>query len=132
MVFILAHVRNHVQIYLMQNAITNMHNTMTEKVLRSSILFFDSNPIGRIITRFSKDMTMLDLNVVTFSIYILAGNMRIISVLITVCIVNPYLLIVFAIGIFLTMSIASFAIFPMIEAQKIEQVWFGPINQTVN
>ena len=40
---------------------TNMHNQMTEKVLRASVLFFDSNPIGRITTRFAKDLVVLDL-----------------------------------------------------------------------
>ena len=39
---------------------TNMHNTMCEKVLRAQILFFDSNPIGRIVTRFSKDLVSID------------------------------------------------------------------------
>ena len=42
-------------------ATTNMHNKMTEKVLRSSMVFFDSNPIGRITTRFSRDMTIVDM-----------------------------------------------------------------------
>lgn len=39
---------------------TNMHNYMTEKVMRAKILFFDSNPSGRISTRFSRDMVILD------------------------------------------------------------------------
>ena len=42
------------------NASSNMHNCMAEKVVRSHILFFDSNPIGRVTTRFSKDMVILD------------------------------------------------------------------------
>jgi hypothetical protein len=37
-----------------------MHNTMAEKVIRSNIIFFDSNPSGRISTRFTKDLTILD------------------------------------------------------------------------
>jgi ATP-binding cassette subfamily C (CFTR/MRP) protein 4 len=36
-------------------ATTKMHNKMAWKVLRSKILFFDSNPIGRVTSRFSKD-----------------------------------------------------------------------------
>ena len=44
---------------------TNLHNTMAERVLRANILFFDSNPIGRIVTRFSKDLIMFDLVVPT-------------------------------------------------------------------
>jgi hypothetical protein len=38
----------------------NLLTKMTKKVLRARILFFDSNPIGRIITRFAKDMVILD------------------------------------------------------------------------
>lgn len=33
---------------------------MVQKILRAKIQFFDSNPIGRIQTRFSKDITALD------------------------------------------------------------------------
>ena len=38
-----------------------IHDAITKRVLRSNILFFDSNPIGRIVTRFSKDLMMFDL-----------------------------------------------------------------------
>ena len=37
-----------------------MHNTIAEKVIRATILFFDSNPQGRITTRFQKDITIMD------------------------------------------------------------------------
>lgn len=39
---------------------TNMHNKMTESILRINVVFFDSNPIGRIINRFAKDMGIFD------------------------------------------------------------------------
>jgi len=47
--------------YLIQTSANNMHAAMTKAVLRAKMIFFDSNPIGRIITRFSKDMNVLDL-----------------------------------------------------------------------
>jgi len=40
---------------------TNLHDAITKRVLRATILFFDSNPIGRIVTRFSKDLITFDL-----------------------------------------------------------------------
>lgn len=42
-------------------AANNMHGAMIDKISRAPILFFDSNPVGRIMTRLSKDMTILDL-----------------------------------------------------------------------
>ncbi|KAL3697480.1 hypothetical protein R1sor_011556 [Riccia sorocarpa] len=38
----------------------HMHRQMAEKVLRSPQLFFDQNPVGRILNRFSKDQAMVD------------------------------------------------------------------------
>ncbi|EFJ11981.1 hypothetical protein SELMODRAFT_104, partial [Selaginella moellendorffii] len=38
----------------------NMHNLMVEKVFRSPLLFFDQNPIGRLLNRYSKDQAIAD------------------------------------------------------------------------
>ncbi|KAG0577462.1 hypothetical protein KC19_5G158000 [Ceratodon purpureus] len=37
-----------------------MHGRMAERVLRSPQLFFDQNPVGRIVNRFSKDQSLVD------------------------------------------------------------------------
>lgn len=57
---ILSLLRSIVFTVLVLNATTNMHSQMAWKVLRSKIQFFDSNPIGRVTSRFTKDMMMLD------------------------------------------------------------------------
>lgn len=41
-------------------ASTKMHNEMLGKILHSPMLFFNTNPIGRILNRFSKDVGSLD------------------------------------------------------------------------
>ena len=38
----------------------NLHNEMTKAVLRAPVLFFDTNPTGRILNRFSKDIRNMD------------------------------------------------------------------------
>jgi len=58
-------------IFLMvHTSTTNMHNDMSYKVLRAKILFFDSNPIGRVVTRFSKDVGVLDFIIPVLTIFI--------------------------------------------------------------
>lgn len=42
------------------NGNTRLHQSMSNMVIKANILFFDSNPIGRIVTRFSKDIMLLD------------------------------------------------------------------------
>jgi len=61
-----------------------MHDSMLTKVARSKILFFDSNPIGRILARFSKDISVLDFllpNAVTFATFGLFRCVTVVMVL---------------------------------------------------
>ena len=72
---ILTFLRNFVIVIIMTTSTTGMHRAMVEKIIRAKILFFDSNPIGRIYTRFSKDVSVLDLilpgvfTLATFSVF---------------------------------------------------------------
>ena len=70
---------------------------MTSNLLKAKIQFFDINPLGRIITRFSKDLSIIDLAFPQITDMASKGIFRAITVAISVCIVNPYLLIAFAI-----------------------------------
>lgn len=76
-----------------------MHNSMVKSVIRANITFFDSNPIGRITTRFSRDMAIVDQGIPPLLIFTTQGLLRILTVIISVSIVNPYLLIIAAIGV---------------------------------
>uniref|UniRef100_A0A8D2NHH9 Multidrug resistance-associated protein 4 n=1 Tax=Zonotrichia albicollis TaxID=44394 RepID=A0A8D2NHH9_ZONAL len=42
------------------NSGQNLHNKMFQSILKAPVLFFDRNPIGRILNRFSKDIGHLD------------------------------------------------------------------------
>lgn len=79
--------------------VTNLHNVVSERVIRAKILFFDSNPIGRIVTRFSKDILVLDFIVPVFFVYMANGVFRTIVVSITVGIINPWLFIAIAVAV---------------------------------
>ena len=38
----------------------NLHDQMTKVVMKAPVLFFDTNPVGRILNRFSKDISCMD------------------------------------------------------------------------
>lgn len=70
-----------------------MHVDMCKKVLSAKIEFFDSNPVGRILTRFSKDMAVLDLVTPPVAIVMTYGIFRAFTVAVSIIIINPWLLI---------------------------------------
>ena len=107
---------------------SNMHKKMSETIVRAKIVFFDSTPIGRVLTRFSKDMAVLDLIMPSGFVLLSYGIFRTVFVTISLCIVNVWLLIpvVFIFAYFVwVMKRASHA---MVEAQRLDSIVRGPIH----
>uniref|UniRef100_A0A8D2LQ35 Cystic fibrosis transmembrane conductance regulator n=1 Tax=Varanus komodoensis TaxID=61221 RepID=A0A8D2LQ35_VARKO len=46
--------------HVLVNASQNLHNNMFQSILKAPVVFFDTNPIGRILNRFTKDIGHLD------------------------------------------------------------------------
>ncbi|XP_020619325.1 multidrug resistance-associated protein 4-like [Orbicella faveolata] len=44
----------------LSNSSKNLHNSMMSALLKAPVLFFDANPVGRIINRFSRDIGIVD------------------------------------------------------------------------
>ena len=91
--FVLSFLREVTILAIVIRSTSNMHREMAQKILRSKVVFFDANPIGRILTRFSKDMAVLDLIVPHVAVLISYGLFRTASVAVALCIVNYWLLI---------------------------------------
>lgn len=125
---VLSLLRSIVFTILVLNATTNMHSQMAWKVLRSKIQFFDSNPIGRITSRFTKDMMMLDVLFAGITVFVTQGVLRSIIVAITVSATNPFLLVACFLGAGYMYWIMKTAKQSMSDAQKMEQMYQAPIN----
>ncbi|KAK3753079.1 hypothetical protein QZH41_019291, partial [Actinostola sp. cb2023] len=59
---VLCGIRDFLAYYLTIRSSINLHTRMTESVIKSPVLFFDTNPLGRIMNRFSSDTGNLDDN----------------------------------------------------------------------
>jgi ABC-type multidrug transport system fused ATPase/permease subunit len=105
-----------------------MHHVIVEKLIRSKILFFDSNPIGRIFTRFSKDMSCLDIilsgitGLASFSLF------RTLSVTITIISIYPQMLPIVALAFFLMIWVIKKALATQRECLRMDSIYRGPIH----
>lgn len=99
-------------------------------MLRAKILFFDSNPIGRVVTRFSKDVGVLDFIIPTLTIFIVQGIFRTVTVAITISIINPYLFIVVFVGGILMIFVLKRGTPSMVVSQGYDGQLRGPIHTT--
>jgi ABC-type multidrug transport system fused ATPase/permease subunit len=105
-----------------------MHNKMARAVSRAEILFFDSNPVGRIMTHFSKDILVLDQIVVWLSMFIMYGLGRAFTVSVSICIVNYWMAIPVVLSLIALYCIFRYATRTLIETQKMDGIVRGPIH----
>lgn len=70
-----------------------LHNAMFQKITRAQMHFFNTNPSGRILNRFSKDIGQIDEILPSIWIDVVQHFLTIFGVVIVTCVVNPYFLI---------------------------------------
>ena len=78
---------------------------MVVKVIRAKILFFDSNPIGRILTRFSKDVCALDLIMPNIAVLASFGLFRALTVALVVSYIHWQMLFVIGVICYLMITV---------------------------
>ena len=75
-------------------ASVKLHRELLEKILSSTMAFFDTTPVGRIINRFSKDIDEIDLQIPTHIKDILSDLFSVLGTLFVVCYATPIIIAV--------------------------------------
>lgn len=76
-------------------ASTSLHQAAIESVVRAPLSFFHTNPSGRVLNRFSKDLGLTDEQLPTVSFDSLQAGMMVIGALVLLCVVVPVILPIF-------------------------------------
>ncbi|XP_043350869.1 ATP-binding cassette sub-family C member 12 isoform X6 [Dermochelys coriacea] len=112
-----------------------LHDNVFYKILLSPMSFFDTTPTGRLMNRFSKDVDELDVRLPFHAENFLQQFFMVISILIIIAIVFPFLLI--AVVVLATIFVILFQIFQRAirELKRMENIsrspWFSHITSSV-
>lgn len=71
----------------------NLHNTMFNGVTRARMYFFHTNPSGRILNRFSKDMGQVDEILPSVMIDVIQIFLQLFGIIVVIAVVNYYFII---------------------------------------
>ncbi|CAF1101378.1 unnamed protein product [Adineta ricciae] len=71
--------------YMFLNASRILHNKMFHRIIRTPIEFFDTNPIGRILNRFTKDISIMDNSLPHDAFDFLDCCFQVLGVIVLVC-----------------------------------------------
>jgi len=85
-------IKNIMWISLGLNGSRKVHDEMIEKIVKSPTEFFDINPVGRILNRFTNDLGILDRLLLQSMFDVLEGFVYFTGIFITLWIANPIIL----------------------------------------
>uniref|UniRef100_A0A336LRH9 CSON001220 protein n=1 Tax=Culicoides sonorensis TaxID=179676 RepID=A0A336LRH9_CULSO len=104
-----------------------LHNNMFACLLRAPMQFFDTNPGGRILNRFSKDMGAIDELLPKAMMDSLQISLVMIGILAVISIVNPLLLIPLAGAIFFFYLALKLYLRPAQDLKRLEGICRSPV-----
>lgn len=128
--FVLSFIRALMGVLIINTSAKNMFKAMTNAVLRSKVLFFDSNPLGRIVTRFTKDISVIDMLMTYYIVMISFGFLKLITTVIVIAFISPIVLIpafIAGLGMVCLVKVVGPV---LVETQRMDSVIRGPIHNT--
>lgn len=74
-------------------ASSTLHNNMFDRIVYATMRFFNTNPSGRILNRFSSDMNQVDEALPTIMIDCMQTGLTVLFATLVVAVVNPWMII---------------------------------------
>ncbi|KAH8359394.1 hypothetical protein KR093_006509 [Drosophila rubida] len=106
---------------------TNLHNAMFRGITKAAMYFFNTNPSGRILNRFSKDLGQLDEILPTIMLDVMQIFLTLAGVIIVICFTNPYYVILTVVMGFVFYQIREFYLKTSRDVKRLEAVSRSPI-----
>jgi len=131
-IYLLSYLKRVKFVHFILSTNSALHQKMIQSLLRSKILFFDVNPIGRILNRFATDLGILDKPNIMNAYDLIHGLLHSVSLLLTVCMINPMLFLASGFIIYGLYKIKQYFSQPMISSKKLELASRSPIFSTVS
>ncbi|KMZ04219.1 probable multidrug resistance-associated protein lethal(2)03659 [Drosophila simulans] len=106
---------------------TQLHNAMYQGITRAAMYFFNTNPSGRILNRFSKDLGQLDEVLPSVMLDVVQIFLTLLGIIVVICITNPYYLILTLALAIIFYYIREFYLKTSRDVKRLEAVARSPI-----
>jgi ABC-type multidrug transport system fused ATPase/permease subunit len=109
-------------------AATKMHNDLLHKVIRLPMSFFDTQPTGRLLNRFTKDVEACDLSLQqTCSSFTSCATSVIFSIIVVIAVTRGTIALALLPLFFLYKSIQQYYLKTSRELKRLDSIAFSPI-----
>ncbi|KPI93323.1 Multidrug resistance-associated protein 4 [Papilio xuthus] len=131
-IIIITQVRIIAFVTMTTRASKNLHNSVFKNLINASMRFFDTNPSGRILNRFSKDMGAMDELLPRSILETLQMYLSVISILVLNAIALPWTLIPTVVLLFIFMFLLKWYIAASQAVKRLEGTTKSPVFSMIN
>ena len=118
--------------YLLLQASRRLHNRMLHRVMHCTMHFFDTNPSGRILNRFSKDIGFLDEQLLFIFYFFWSTGIYIIIVTLGTIVVQYLFIVPITISLFLTLSLRYYYLKTCTQVKRLESIARSPLYSHIS
>ncbi|XP_073845417.1 probable multidrug resistance-associated protein lethal(2)03659 [Musca autumnalis] len=126
-IIIFALLRSFMFFNLASKSSTRLHNDMFVSVTRASMYFFNTNPAGRILNRFSKDMGQVDEILPQVMMDVIQIFLALFGIVVVLAIVNPWYILATVVMFTVFYFLRSFYLKTSRDVKRLEAVTRSPI-----
>ena len=118
--------------YILLHASKRLHNKMLRRLVHTPVHFFDTNPSGRVLNRFSKDVGFMDEQLPTafYEFWHLLSNIT--AIVIATCINQVFLLIPFSLLFLSMLSLRFYYLRTCSQVKRIESTAHSPLYSHIS
>ncbi|ALC47338.1 CG4562 [Drosophila busckii] len=127
MVIVFSLVRSVLFFYLASKSSKVLHNRMFQGVTRAAMHFFNTNPSGRILNRFSKDLGQVDEILPSVMMDVMQIFLSIIGIIVVLCIINVYYIVATIFLVIVFYFLRSFYLTTSRDVKRLEAITRSPI-----
>lgn len=103
------------------------HKRLLYSVVEGKTTFFDRTPIGRLISRFSKDISLIDIPLPNNVEHLVSNIFTLIGIIVSIAFGNPYILIAVGVAMVMYVLLSIHYRSSAIQIQRLEAVSRSPI-----
>ncbi|XP_065882473.1 ATP-binding cassette sub-family C member 4-like isoform X2 [Dysidea avara] len=113
-------------------AARSLHSKMFRSILQAPVLFFDTNPVGRVLNRFSKDIGFMDALLPYKLVDCITFGLRITGVVVTACVANYWLSILAIIIVVFLLLFRHYFLYTSRNIQRLEALARSPVYSHIS
>ncbi|KAL9890469.1 probable multidrug resistance-associated protein lethal(2)03659 [Glossina fuscipes] len=119
--------RSYLFFNMAMKASTNLHNAMFRGITQAAMYFFNTNPSGRILNRFSKDMGQIDEILPSVMIDVIQIFLSLFGIVLVIAVVNPLVLLPTLLLAIIFYNLRTFYLKTSRNVKRLEAITRSPI-----